>query len=321
MNALTDRFGRFHNYLRISLTDACNMRCKYCMPLGNYHAGPSSKLMKPAEIETIAKVFVQLGVNKIRLTGGEPLVRKEFSEIASLLSQLPVSLAISTNGLLVDRFLDVLIRHNIHSVNISLDALDEQSFKAITRNGELSKIINNIQLLLRHQFQVKINMVVMKGVNENEMLQLAGLCKNFPIELRFIEFMPFDGNLWNREKLVSYAEMLEILNTAFVLKKLEDDPHDTTKKYAAEGCPGTIGFITTITSPFCEGCNRLRITSDGKMKNCLFAKSETDLLQSLRNGEDLIPLIAETVGQKKFSLGGQTEFEKFENRSMIQIGG
>lgn len=320
-NSLSDSFGRAHNYLRISLTDACNLRCLYCMPDEKISLTSNSKLMQADEIEGIARVFQSLGVNKIRLTGGEPLVRKDAADIMKRLSKLPVELTISTNAVLVDRFMDCFKQSGIKKVNVSLDTLNAEEFFAITRRGDFKRIMENIYLLLANQFKVKVNMVVMKGINENSIIDFVKWTKDYPLDIRFIEFMPFAGNAWERDKVYSYAEMLKRISRDFAFVKLEDSHHDTAKKYQVSGYFGTFSFITTITEPFCASCNRLRLTADGKMKNCLFSSTETDLLTSWRAGEDIVPLILSSVMDKKQERGGRFDFENIENRSMIRIGG
>jgi cyclic pyranopterin phosphate synthase len=319
---LIDSFGRTHDYLRISLTDACNLRCVYCMPNEKLILTPSQKLMQVDEIERIAKIFIELGIKKIRLTGGEPLVRKDAKEIIQRLSQLPVELALSTNALLADKFIDVLKEAKIKA-----------EFLAITQRNDFEKIMNNISLLLSSGFKLKINMVVMKGINEKNIFDFIDYTKEHDVDVRFIEFMPFSGNKWVPEKVVGYKEMLDAIATKYDFIKLEDAVSDTAKKYKIKKHTGSFAFITTITEPFCGNCNRLRITADGKMKNCLFSKDETNLLTALRNGNDIIPLILANVKNKKQERGGQFMFDdsttqnlllnvdSIENRSMIQIGG
>jgi cyclic pyranopterin phosphate synthase len=318
---LTDTFGRTHHYLRISLTDACNLRCLYCMPDEKVQSTPHARLMQAGEIEGIATVFQQLGITKIRLTGGEPLVRKDAADIMHRLSRLPVELAISTNAVLAHEYLDCFKQSGIRSINVSLDTLQADEFMAITRRGDFNKIMDNIHLLLANGFKVKVNMVVMKGVNEHAVIDFVKWTRDYPLDVRFIEFMPFSGNAWQRDKVFAYSDMLAVIEQEFQVLKLEDPRHDTSKKYQVAGHAGTFAFITTITEPFCGSCNRLRLTADGKMKNCLFSAGETDLLTPWRAGQDIIPLILSCLKDKKEERGGRFDFENIENRSMIRIGG
>ena len=325
---LLDGFNRRHNYLRISLTDKCNMRCFYCMPEEDYDFMPSANLMQANEIESLAKTFVALGVDKIRLTGGEPLVRKDFPQILEALSALPVTLTMTTNGVRLHEFLPQLKRSGVRSINISLDTLDAKKFSLITRRNHFKSVWRNIHAAIENGLHVKVNAVVMKGVNDGEINDFVAWTKETPVHVRFIEFMPFDGNKWNTNKLVTYQQILTTIESHFDVVKLKDDATDTTKKYIVPGHAGTFAVISSMTAPFCETCNRLRLTADGKMKNCLFAQEETDLLTALRNGDDVENIIRENVLRKHASHGGQftTAVEKIQsgalnNRSMIAIGG
>lgn len=327
-NQLIDRFDRVHDYLRISLTDSCNFRCSYCMPEEDIQSMPNTHLMQPDEIEIIARKFVALGVKKIRLTGGEPLVRKEFPQIIQSLSKLPVELTMTSNGVLVDKHLESLKAAGIRKVNISLDTLNQETFFKLTKRDQFTKVWENIQLLLNHDFRVKINVVALNGIIEKELLGFVRLTKDLPLHVRFIEFMPFAGNLWNKDKVLTAAKMLEMVKNDFEVIKLQDAPNDTAKAFQAIGHQGTFAFITTMSEHFCGTCNRLRITADGKMKNCLFGKDEIDLLGKLRACEDIEPYIRLSVRKKHAALGGQfspdytkAEADKIENRSMIKIGG
>lgn len=326
LKPLIDTFGRQHDYLRISLTDACNLRCTYCMPNEKMLVTPSAKLMQANEIFSIADTFIQAGIKKIRLTGGEPLLRKDAGKIIQLLSMLPVELAISTNAVLADQYLDVLKSAAVSSVNVSLDTLNPEEFFAITKRNDFDIILSNIYLLLSHGLKVKVNIVVMKGINEHTIPDFIEWTKKFPLEVRFIEFMPFKGNSWHYETVFSYEDMLQLISTKYEYRKLQDAENSTSKSYQARGHKGTFGFISTITAPFCDSCSRLRLTADGKMKNCLFDRNETDLLSALRRGDDIIQLIQESLQNKKKERGGlfesiadPTAFD--ENRTMISIGG
>ena len=325
---IIDSHNRVHDYLRISLTDNCNLRCFYCMPEEEYTFTPASQLMQKDEIETLAKIFVSLGVNKIRLTGGEPLVRKDAAEIITSLSKLPVKLTLTTNGSRLHEFADTLEQAGVRSLNISLDTLQSEKFQLITRRNQFEKIYDNIQLLLKKDFHVKVNVVVMKGLNDNEINDFIEWTKHQPVHVRFIEFMPFAGNWWTSNKVFSMQQMLDVIKEKYEVVRLQDEKHDTSKGYMVPGHLGTFAIISTMSSPFCSGCNRMRLTADGKMKNCLFSEKETDLLSALRSGGDVIPLIHQSVKAKAKELGGQftADFqhlhaEDIHNRSMITIGG
>lgn len=328
---LTDDFGRKHNYLRISLLEKCNLRCTYCMPADGIVLSPKASLMTADEIFSIAQTFVQNGVDKIRLTGGEPLLRKDFPEIVSKLSALEVSLSITTNGILIDRHIDVLKQAGIKKINLSLDTLVASKFHSITLRNQFEKVIDNLHLLLNHDFQVKVNVVLMKGFNDNEITDFVNLTEFLPISVRFIEFMPFAGNEWDRSKMVSQNEILSKVETCFTsdkIQKLEDEKNFTARTYKIKGFQGDFGIISSITNPFCDSCNRIRLTANGKIKNCLFSNSETDLLTAFRNGESITELISASVKSKKEVRSGMATISEmddpklhFDNRSMIAIGG
>lgn len=325
---ILDSFNRIHNYLRISLTDNCNLRCFYCMPEEEYDFTPASRLMQKEEIEALARTFVAQGVSKIRLTGGEPLVRKDAADIIFSLSRLPVELTLTTNGTRVHSFVEVFREAGVRSLNISLDTLQADKFHLITRRDQFGLVKNNIQLLLDQGFHVKVNVVVMQGLNDSEILDFIAWTKDTPVHVRFIEFMPFSGNRWTSNKVVTPQQILDTIEQRYDFLPLKGNAHDTAKKFIVPGHVGTFAVISTMTAHFCGDCNRMRLTADGKLKNCLFSQSETDLLTPLRNGEDVLPLIHQSILSKAKQLGGQlpADFQSLQadvlqNRSMITIGG
>lgn len=330
-NILQDSHGRDHTYLRISLTERCNLRCTYCMPSDGVQLSPKSHLMTYEEIFDIAKTFVNHGVTKIRLTGGEPLVRKDIPVILEKLASLPVELSITSNAVIIDKFIDVLQANNVQKINVSLDSLDASKFKHITRRHEFKRVYDNILLLVKKGFTVKVNAVLMKDFNDNEIIDFINFTKDLPVTVRFIEFMPFDGNKWDMSKMVSYAEVMTYVNNAFAedkVERLQDAPNDTSKNYKIKDHKGSFAIISSVTNPFCDSCNRLRLTANGQLKNCLFSSGESDLLTSLRAGASIDPVIEKAV-QAKFKVrGGMDTLEKLQepklhgnNRSMITIGG
>ncbi|GAA0727799.1 GTP 3',8-cyclase MoaA [Aquimarina litoralis] len=329
-NILTDNFGRKHTYLRISLTEKCNLRCTYCMPANGIPLTPKKHLMTSDEIYEIAKGFVDFGVTKIRLTGGEPMVRKDFSIILERLASLPVEIGITTNGVFADRFIPLLKKNNIKTITISIDSLQKNKFQKITRRNEFDKVWNTIQLFHNEGFAIKLNVVLIKNFNDDEIIDFINLTKDQNITVRFIEFMPFDGNQWNMEKLVSLQDILDKVHYAFPLQlsRLEDLPNDTSKNYKINNYQGQFAVISSVTNPFCDTCNRIRLTADGKLKNCLFSGNEFSLLQPLRDKKPLAPIIENALQHKFKSRGGMDTSEKLENpalhtqnRSMISIGG
>jgi cyclic pyranopterin phosphate synthase len=325
---IKDSFGRVHDYLRISLTDNCNLRCTYCMPEEDHEFTPTSKLMRADEIIKIATIFVQQGVKKIRLTGGEPLVRKDVAKIILHLAELPVELSITTNGTRIADLLPVLRQAGVKSINISLDTLRPERFFQLTKRDLFHQVKSNIDLLLDHGISVKINMVLMKGVNDDEVMGFINWTKYTTVDVRFIEFMPFDGNKWSSNQIFSHDEILNNVTTYYKVLSLPSKANDTAKCYKVAGHQGSFAVISTMTAPFCSTCNRMRLTADGKLKNCLFSVEETDLLTPLRDNKDILPLIQSTIWNKKWELGGQLlepledlDPKSIRNRSMISIGG
>ena len=328
---LTDGFGRKHNYLRISLLEKCNLRCTYCMPADGIALSPKASLMTADEIFAIAQTFVKNGVDKIRLTGGEPLLRKDFPEIVSKLSDLEISLSLTTNGILIDRHIETLKRFKVRKINLSLDTLVSSKFASITLRNQFEKVIGNLHLLLQNDFQVKVNVVLIKGFNDNEIVDFVKLTQFLPISVRFIEFMPFAGNEWDRSKMVSQKEILAAAESVFSseeIQKLEDEKNFTARNYKIKDFQGDFGIIISMTPSFCDSCNRIRLTANGKIKNCLFSNSETDLLTAFRNGESIASLIAASIQNKKEVRAGMSTVSEIndpslhsDNRSMIAIGG
>ncbi len=330
-STLTDRFGRRHDYLRISLTERCNLRCVYCMPAEGIVLRPREEFMRADEVLSLAGTFVEMGVKKIRLTGGEPLVRKDAAHIIRELGRLPVELAITTNGVLVDQFVDVFKEAGLRSVNVSLDSLRPERMQAISRRDPFARTTANIRLLQEAGFHVKVNMVVMRGINDDEVTDFMEWSREEQVHVRFIEYMPFNGNRWDWSKGVPGEEILARATERFGatgFERLMDRPNDTARNYRLTGGAGTFAIISSVTNPFCGTCNRIRLTADGKLKNCLFGQDETDLLGALRQGKDIRPLITGSVLHKKAMRGGMDSFEKLSdpalhgaNRSMVAIGG
>lgn len=327
---LHDTFGRNHNYLRISITEHCNLRCTYCMPADGIDLTPKPHLMTADEIVKIASAFVGLGVDKIRLTGGEPLVRKDAREIILRLGELGTQLTLTTNGLLVHQFLDTFKQAKIETINVSLDTLIKKKYQQITRRNLFDTVLENVDLLLAEGFRVKINVVLMKGFNQDEIVDFIGLTEHKNVQIRFIEFMPFSGNAWDKSKLVTYSEIVNEVAAAFPnqIERITDAPNDTAKNFKIVGYEGSFAIISSVTNPFCSTCNRIRLTADGKLKNCLFSDSETSLLDALRAGESILPLIQQNLLAKKAVRSGLDNDLKFQdpdafskNRSMIAIGG
>ncbi|XP_050934029.1 LOW QUALITY PROTEIN: molybdenum cofactor biosynthesis protein 1 [Lates calcarifer] len=324
---LTDNFGRRHTYLRISLTEKCNLRCQYCMPEEGIKLTPRGQLLSTSEVLTLARLFVQEGVDKIRLTGGEPLIRPDVVDIIAELRKLEglKTIAVTTNGMNLARLLPKLKDAGLDLINISLDSLVPAKFEFIVRRKGFHKVMEGIDMAIEMGYNpVKVNCVVMRGLNEDELLDFVALTEKKPLDVRFIEYMPFDGNKWNFKKMVSYQEMLDRIRQQWPkLEMLQTGHTDTAKTFKVQGFKGQVGFITSMSDHFCGSCNRLRITADGSLKVCLFGNSEVSLRDVLRSGasdEELLQIIGAAVGRKKKQHAGMFSISQMKNRPMILIG-
>ena len=301
------------------------------MPEEGIKLRDKSEFMSQEEMFIIAKKFVELGVKKIRLTGGEPLIKKNFSEIIRDLSSLPVELTMTTNAVLLDKYIGDLQSAGMKRINISLDSLKEDRFNAISRRNDFKRIRRNIDLAVEAGFDVKLNVVLMKGVNDDEIIDFVKLSEKKPINIRFIEFMPFSGNKWDWSKKVSFSSIMERVERHFGKSKIitEQLPQNSTSKnFRINHFKGNFGIISTLTNPFCDTCNRIRLTADGKIKNCLFSPEESDILTVLRSGGSIENSIRKIIQSKKEKRAGIESFEGDEgknifdqNRSMTTIGG
>lgn len=325
---LTDSFGRQHSYLRISLTEKCNLRCQYCMPEEGVPLTPKGDLLTTDEILTLARLFVKEGVDKIRLTGGEPLIRPDVVDIVAQLHQLDglKTIGVTTNGINLARLLPRLQKAGLTAINISLDTLVPAKFEFIVRRKGFHKVMEGIHKAIELGYTpVKVNCVVMRGLNEDELLDFVALTEGLPLDVRFIEYMPFDGNKWNFKKMVSYKEMLDTLQQRWPeMEKLPEEESSTAKAFKIPGFQGQVSFITSMSEHFCGTCNRLRITADGNLKVCLFGNSEVSLRDHLRAGaseEELLSIIGAAVGRKKRQHAGMFSISQMKNRPMILIGG
>ncbi|XP_064564984.1 molybdenum cofactor biosynthesis protein 1 isoform X1 [Zonotrichia leucophrys gambelii] len=321
-----DSFGRQHNYLRISLTEKCNLRCQYCMPEEGVQLTPKTELLTTQEIITLARLFVKEGVDKIRLTGGEPLIRPDVVDIVGELYKLEglKTIAVTTNGINLTRLLPRLKEAGLNAINISLDTLVPAKFEFIVRRKGFHKVMEGIHKATELGYHpVKVNCVVMRGFNEDEVLDFVDFTKDLPLDVRFIEYMPFDGNKWNFKKMVSYKEMLDTIKQRWPeLEKLPCETSSTAKSYKVPHFQGQISFITSMSEHFCGSCNRLRITADGNLKVCLFGNSEVSLRDHLRSGaseEELIQIIGAAVGRKKKQHAGMFNISRMKNRPMVLI--
>ncbi|KAI1464677.1 molybdenum cofactor biosynthesis prote [Daldinia caldariorum] len=365
---LTDTFHRQHDYLRISLTERCNLRCVYCMPEEGVPLSPPRELLTTPEIVMLSSLFVSQGVNKIRLTGGEPTVRKDIlplmEQIGALRSHGLRELCLTTNGIALHRKLEGMVEAGLTGVNLSLDTLDPWQFQIMTRRKGFDAVMKSIERVFelnKHGagIKLKINAVIMRGINDREIIPFVEMTREKDIEVRFIEYMPFDGNKWNEGKMFSYNEMLDRIREKHPgLERIRGHKNDTSKTYRIPGFVGKIGFITSMTHNFCGTCNRLRITSDGNLKVCLFGNAEVslrDILRGCNNGDPideetykamrriaadrqleisdepaplnlapnerkLLEVIGMAVKRKKAKHAGIGELEHMKNRPMILIG-
>jgi GTP 3',8-cyclase len=296
---LQDTFGRVHDSLRISVTDRCNIRCYYCMP-EQVRFGPKEEVLSFEEIERVVRIAADLGVRKLRLTGGEPLVRKNMPELIRRLSTIPgiEDLALTTNGVLLGAQAEALYEAGLRRLNIHVDTLNRARFERITRRDDLDNVLESIQSCRRLGFgPIKINAVALKGVTEEDVVPLALYGRENDIEIRYIEFMPLDAQgIWDRGKVLMADEMIETLSREIspLIEIPDKDPRAPATDYRFADGIGTVGFIASVSKPFCLNCNRIRLTADGKLRYCLFAIEETDVKHLLREGGS-DKAIAETI--------------------------
>ena len=326
---LIDSFGRVHTSLRISVTDRCNIRCFYCMP-ETAHFLPHAEVLTYDEIVRFARIVAQMGVKKLRLTGGEPLVRAELPRLIKMLSAVPGirDIALTTNGILLNEHAQELKDAGLQRLNISLDGLSEETFHSISRRKGLDRVLNGIFAARRAGFEgIRLNAVAIRGITEAEIIPLGRFAREHGMEMRFIEFMPLDaeGN-WQTEKVLSGEEIRGTLEAEFgaLIAIQRHDPSQTAVDYKFADGPGRIGFINPVSQPFCHNCNRLRITAEGKIRNCLFSTHEWDVREFLRDGasdEDIANVVRAAVHAKKAGHGIDSDQFVKPERAMYQIGG
>ncbi len=327
---LVDAFGRKHSSLRVSVTDRCNIRCTYCMPSEQIQFMPRPWLLSFEELARIIKVFCGLGIRKLRLTGGEPLVRRGLPELIRELRRIQrlEEIAMTTNGILLGEFAVALREAGLDRLNISLDTLDRQQFIEIARRDELEAALAGIAAASDAGFRdIRLNAVAIRGMIESQIVPLVRFARDRGMTLRFIEFMPLNSTgEWSPENVLSGDKILEIIEQEFgVLRPVPgNDPAQPARDYVFADGVSRVGFINPVSKPFCESCNRLRLTADGKIRNCLFSQTEWDLKNPLREGAgdaDLESIILECVSGKKKAHGiGEPGFQK-PSRAMNEIGG
>jgi cyclic pyranopterin phosphate synthase len=327
---LVDTHGRVHSDLRISLTDRCSLRCTYCMPEQGNEWLARESILTVDEIVQIAALAVAAGVNTLRLTGGEPLLRRDLAEIVSRLSVLegpggPVEVAMTTNGIGLDRRLPELIDAGLARVNISLDTLRRDRFAALTRRDRLDEVLAGVRGAAASALApLKLNAVAMRGVNDDELVELVEFALSIRAELRFIEQMPLDvSHTWDRTQLVTREEILDALGERWRLVPAGEREHAPAERFLLDGGPASVGVIASVTAPFCAGCDRLRLTADGQLRNCLFSRSEYDLVPVLRGGAvgDIDEVLRACVAGKRRSHGIDEPGFVQPRRGMNAIGG
>ncbi|TEB38838.1 molybdenum cofactor biosynthesis prote [Coprinellus micaceus] len=326
---LVDTFSRKHDYLRISLTERCNLRCFYCMPEEGIDLSPEGKILTNKELLRLASLFVRNGVTKIRLTGGEPTIRKGIVDLIGRFNELKSlglkSIAMTSNGLALHRKLPQMIDSGLSHLNLSLDTLDPFKFELITRRRGHEAVLKALDVALRSGMpSVKLNVVVVKGLNDSEVLDFVTLTKDQPISVRFIEFMPFTGNKWDQAKMVPSSELIARVRERYpsATRDLEE-PNETARTWKVPGFRGTFGFISSMSDHFCSSCNRLRLTADGQIKVCLFDPNEVSLRDTMRQGasdEELLSVIRTALSGKKEKHAGMNDIDVVTNRPMILIG-
>ena len=291
---LVDRFGRVHRDLRISLTDRCPLRCTYCMPAQGVQWLPNGSILTAAEIEQVARVCASAGMTTFRLTGGEPLLRGDVVDVVRRLARLrgpagePVEVAMTTNGIRLGEVLGDLVAAGLARLNISLDTLRPERFAALTRRDRLGDVLEGIAAAARSSLRpLKLNAVAMRGVNDDELVDLVEFALAHGAQMRFIEQMPLDaGHTWDRERMVTRDEILVRLAARWSLTPEPSRGHAPAERWRLDGTGHAVGVIAAVTAPFCGGCDRLRLTADGQLRNCLFATAEQDLASVLRGNDD-----------------------------------
>ncbi len=326
--AMVDRFGRIHTSLRIGVTDRCNLRCRYCMP-EQVEFLPRAEILTFEEIERVTRVAVRLGVDKARITGGEPLVRRDVSELVARLAQIDGldEIALTTNGLLLEEHAEELKRAGLDRLNVSLDTVRPDVFRQWTRRDELARVLRGLDAALRAGFtRIRLNALAIRGLTEDEIVPLVEFARDRRVEVRFIEFMPIDADRqWNEKAVLTGAEIRKRIEQKFGPLRSRSRPDPAQPAADFELADGTrIGLICSVTEPFCEQCNRLRITAEGQLRNCLFSQQGWDLRSLLRSGADddaLAEMMRACVAAKKRGHGTDEPYMLRPDRAMYQIGG
>ena len=328
---LLDRYGRVHRDLRISLTDKCNLRCTYCMPAEGVPWLAKQNILTTDELERVAGILARLGIIEVRLTGGEPLLRPDLVDVVRRLSRIegpegPLRVSLTTNAIRLDRVIDDLVAAGLERLNISLDTVDPEKFASLTRRDKLDDVIAGVRAAQQSGLRpIKLNAVAMRDVNDDEFVDLLRFAIDHDAELRFIEQMPLDaGHIWSRARMVPGEEILEKLSAAFTLTPVGDRGSSPAEEFLVDGGPATVGVIASVSAPFCGACDRVRLTADGQLRNCLFARSESDLQGLLRSGgtdEQIATMVRASIAGKLAGHGIDDPGFLQPDRPMSAIGG
>ncbi|MBV9365282.1 MAG: GTP 3',8-cyclase MoaA [Solirubrobacterales bacterium] len=329
LEPLKDGHGRLIGDLRVSVTDRCNFRCQYCMPAEGLPWLERDEILTFEEIARLVGLFAAMGVHDVRLTGGEPLVRRDFPRLAAMLAQIPgvEDLSVTTNGYLLERHAEALVRAGIDRFNVSVDSLQRDRFFELTRRDALPQVLRGLEMLAQYPeaHPIKINAVAIRDFTEEEAIPFAEFARRTPYEVRFIEFMPLDADhAWTADQVLTGAEIRAAIDAVYPLEPESREPHATARVYRFADGNGKIGFINPVSEPFCGDCNRVRLTADGRLRTCLFSLNETDLRTPIRDGADeaeLERIIRAAVWRKELKHHvGEPGFIQ-PARSMSAIGG
>jgi GTP 3',8-cyclase len=326
---LRDAHGRAITDLRVSVTDRCNFRCQYCMPADGLPWLERSEILSFEEIERLVRILVSLGIEDVRLSGGEPLVRREFPRLVSMLAALDgiSDLSLTTNGYLLERDAAALVEAGINRVNVSIDSLARDRFFQITRRDALPQVMRGLEAIagFPRVRPIKVNAIAMRDFTEDEVLRFCEFARSTEYEIRFIEFMPLDADrAWTPDAVLTGSEIRELIERTYPLEELPREPHATARIFRFDDGAGRIGFINPVSEPFCADCNRIRLTADGELRTCLFSMHETDLKEPLRAGaddSDLETIIRDAVWRKELKHHVNEPGFRPPPRTMSAIGG
>ena len=326
---LIDGHGRRISDLRVSVTDRCNFRCQYCMPAEGMDWLPRAQILSFEEIERVVRLLVEMGIEDVRLTGGEPLARRDFPTLAAMLAPIEGlrDLSVTTNGYFLERDADALVAAGIDRVNVSIDSLQRDRFFQLTRRDALPKVMRGLEAIARHPEvrPIKVNAVAIRGFTEEEAIPFAQFARRTEFQVRFIEFMPLDGDHgWTADAVLTGDELRKLIDAVFPLEEVPREPSATARVFRFRDGRGEIGFINPVSEPFCADCNRIRLTADGKLRTCLFSLHETELRERLRDGssdDDVEEILRDAVWRKELKHHiGEPGFRQ-PARTMSAIGG